>query len=839
MGYDGPEVPATEERFPGTPPRRVLDAVLLLFAVLSLTGCWDLLVDTPSASSAALTVLVAPVQPEGPVGFTAAFNAADRMRIRLIQGGRTLADLDQEFTPKWPRAQIGVEVDGEEESLQLEVTLFFRGQALFEAEQSITVGKGGTTSVRIPLRPVPNGVRVEGGPVVLEAIGAEARLSGAVLFATGDPIPGLGLTWTSSTPSVVEVSPEGVVRAIAPGETEIIASHEGFSQSLTVKLEQAAASVTVKPVEVELISIGQRVPFEAEAVDANGHPVPLIPEDFMWSSSDASVATVSAQGMATAHGSGTATVTATRDGAQGSAALLVHAGVASVEAEPNQAELTAVGGTLTFTATARDADRNRIPLGPEDFEWSSSDVRVATISEDGVATATGNGTATIMAVRDGVAGVSPLTVRQVVISVTVEAGTAEQVAALGETRTFTATARDANGNLIPLGASDFIWSSSNVNVATISDEGVATATGNGITTVLATREAVGARRPLVVRQEAVSVRVEPMEAAMTIALGEKVIFTATATDGNGGPLPLNPGDLTWSSSDGAVATVSEEGVATAIGNGTSTITATLEGVAGSAVVHVAVPLVVHFPDPNLEAAVRNAIGKPTGEILTTDLVGLTHLSASSSGIFDLTGLEFAHSLEALTLNVNSISDLTPLQGLTGLTSLALGDNAISDLMPIQGLTGLTSLHLFGNSITDLTPLQGLSGLTGHLSLSRNSISDLAPLQGLTELSSMSLGDNAISDLTPLRGITALTWLSLDNNPISDLDPLRWLTGLTFLGLRNGSISDVGALVDNDGLAAGDEVRLSGNPLSQEALCDQVPALQIRGVSVSFGGTCES
>ena len=37
--------------------------------------------------------------------------------------------------------------------------------------------------------------------------------------------------------------------------------------------------------------------------------------------------------------------------------------------------------------------------------------------------------------------------------------------------------------------------------------------------------------------------------------------------------------------------------------------------------------VVTFPDPNLEAAIRDAINKPTGEIYDTDLVGLTSLTA--------------------------------------------------------------------------------------------------------------------------------------------------------------------------------------------------------------------
>ena len=49
--------------------------------------------------------------------------------------------------------------------------------------------------------------------------------------------------------------------------------------------------------------------------------------------------------------------------------------------------------------------------------------------------------------------------------------------------------------------------------------------------------------------------------------------------------------------------------------------------------------VVTFPDPNLEAVIRETIGKPTGDIYQSDLVGLNQLYAYGRGIAVLTGLE--------------------------------------------------------------------------------------------------------------------------------------------------------------------------------------------------------
>ena len=49
---------------------------------------------------------------------------------------------------------------------------------------------------------------------------------------------------------------------------------------------------------------------------------------------------------------------------------------------------------------------------------------------------------------------------------------------------------------------------------------------------------------------------------------------------------------------------------------------------------------VTFPDPNLEAAIREALNKPEGPITDADLAMLTELDASGRGIRDFTCIEF-------------------------------------------------------------------------------------------------------------------------------------------------------------------------------------------------------
>ncbi len=122
-----------------------------------------------------------------------------------------------------------------------------------------------------------------------------------------------------------------------------------------------------------------------------------------------------------------------------------------------------------------------------------------------------------------------------------------------------------------------------------------------------------------------------------------------------------------------------------------------------------------FPDENLEAAVRDALGKPEGEAITVaELVGITTLQAAGCDITDLTGLEYCTSLTGLQLIGNQISDISPLSSLTDLTFINIYDNEISDISPLVNLTSLTRLRLggemWGNNISDISALVENSGL---------------------------------------------------------------------------------------------------------------------------------
>ena len=217
-----------------------------------------------------------------------------------------------------------------------------------------------------------------------------------------------------------------------------------------------------------------------------------------------------------------------------------------------------------------------------------------------------------------------------------------------------------------------------------------------------------------------------------------------------------------------------------------------------------------FADANLERVVREALGRPHSHLTPEDVSFLTSISAYNDSISSLTGLENCTALDTLILTRNQITDITPLANLNNLQKLELRRNQITDITPLANLNNLRALGLSSNQITDITPLANLNNLK-ELWLHNNQIAEVGPLADLTSLHTLHLHDNQIAEVGPLAGLYNLERLSLENN----------------------QIEDISALVANTSLGEGDEIHLTGNPLSDKARNEQIPALQARGVDVTY------
>jgi hypothetical protein len=185
----------------------------------------------------------------------------------------------------------------------------------------------------------------------------------------------------------------------------------------------------------------------------------------------------------------------------------------------------------------------------------------------------------------------------------------------------------------------------------------------------------------------------------------------------------------------------------------------------------------------IEAAIREAANKPSGELTPADLAQVTKLDLSESEIADLKPLAGLAELVFLQLNGNGIRDLGPLAELTKLQGIMLDGNRVTDLKPLAGLTELTTLSLRNCKISDLTPLAGLTKMK-VLGLTDNQITDAASLADMQTLVDLRLNGNQISDLKPLSGMTEMKLLQLDGNRITDLTPLATLIQTRFIELQD-------------------------------------------------------
>jgi uncharacterized protein YjdB len=152
---------------------------------------------------------------------------------------------------------------------------------------------------------------------------------------------------------------------------------------------------------------------------------------------------------------------------------------------------------------------------------------------------------------------------------------------VSQTGTLAATLKDAAGNVLT--GRVVTWTSSLGAIATVSSTGVVTGQSPGTTTITATSEGKSGTATVVVQAgPAATVLVTP--SPVSVRLGNSVQLTATAFDALGNWITGR--SFAWATSSGAVATVTSTGVVTARRTGTVTITATLDGKTGGAIVNV-------------------------------------------------------------------------------------------------------------------------------------------------------------------------------------------------------------------------------------------------------------
>ncbi len=151
--------------------------------------------------------------------------------------------------------------------------------------------------------------------------------------------------------------------------------------------DPVVASIIVTIGSTDLASLGETTVASAEGRDSEGAPIPGL--GFAWSSSDPAVAMVSAGGLVTAHGNGTATITASFGDVAGSVNMAVSQVAVSASVQPSDGVYKSAA---QLTGSALDARDN---VMDDVVTWTSLSPGIVTVDSTGAITPVSTGVARI------------------------------------------------------------------------------------------------------------------------------------------------------------------------------------------------------------------------------------------------------------------------------------------------------------------------------------------------------------------------------------------------------------------------------------------------------------
>jgi len=465
-------------------------------------------------------------------------------------------------------------------------------------------------------------------PVDKIANNTYSQMRAVTIFKNGGSLdvtttPGIG--WSSSNPSVAIVgTSSGLASAKGPGTATISAKLGGLSGSTTLNVSDATIqSLAVAPNQATIApGTNQNMIALATFTDSAGQFQQDISSVAAWTSDNSSVATVSyasglqelASGVATGMANISASFSDAHGGVASSAAALniSAASLRGISVSPGDAGVTSGGGhQFIATGTFSDGTQQDLTLTAD---WSANNPSVATVSPFGFAAASGPGQTAIAATLNSQSGsssflVNPGALRKIDIC---PADTADPLNSCPPLDPVAPPPPISFPKVVPYGliaigtftdgsrqdlTSSVRWTSSNPSLATISNDpgipgyitsittkGVATGFARGHVTLTATAGAVsGASDVIVTDATPALLTVSPMNGIIQQGLTRQLMVAATFIDNT---IEIVTPYVRWTTSDPSVVIVYPGGLAYPRAPGLATVTANIDGTAGSTTITV-------------------------------------------------------------------------------------------------------------------------------------------------------------------------------------------------------------------------------------------------------------
>jgi uncharacterized protein YjdB len=250
---------------------------------------------------------------------------------------------------------------------------------------------------------------------------------------------------------------------------------------------------------------------------------------------------------------------------------------------------------------------------------------------------------------------------------------------VGASQQFTATGSYGDGTSADVTAS-VTWTSSSPSIGSITTAGMATAVAAGSSTITASLSGINGAATLTVTvatKTLSSIAVTPATASIGVGATEQFVATATYSDGSTAVLTST---ATWASSSAAVATMNAAGLATAVAAGTTTITATVSGVSGTAALAVTAKTLASIAvTPAAMSIVAGATEQYTATATYSDgsTAGVTSTATWTSSNAAVATINTAGLATALTPGISTVT--ATVGGVSGTAALTVTANTLTSI----------------------------------------------------------------------------------------------------------------------------------------------------------------
>lgn len=349
-----------------------------------------------------------------------------------------------------------------------------------------------------------------------------------------------GFTFESSDPDMLYVSYIGQVKGLAAGECTVTITSvkdPNVTALLTVQVINPVEQIRVSVEKDELV-IGETTQLSYEC-----RPEEASIKEATFKSNKESVATVDENGVITAVGRGTATISViSRDGAARNSVKVTVKALPTEVRFKNSEYTLALGKTIKFAATVRpsNADDKRLI-------WSSSDESIATVNSSGTVRAHSAGVVTITAACKAdptVSGSVQVNCVQPIQSIKLAEDAFDLLE--GETAQLKPAFTPADATV-----SAIKYTSSNISVCTVDQNGLVTAVGSGTAKVTVSSLENSSRKASATVNVYVPVQgVTAQPEYVTVGVGQHAYGNVKMI-----PTDATRRTMTWESSDPSVAYV--------------------------------------------------------------------------------------------------------------------------------------------------------------------------------------------------------------------------------------------------------------------------------------------